>query len=165
MLPTPMSSAPLRSSYDEVPYPSRPYPQAHPDRLATVATLLGMRPAPADRCRVLELGCGGGGNLIPMALALPGSAFVGIDLSGGQIAQGCEVVRALGLRNVRLLHLSILDVDDRFGTFDYVICHGVYSWVPPEVQGKILDICAATWRPTASASSATTPTPAGTCAA
>ena len=165
MLPTPMSSPPLRSSYDEVPYPSRPYPQAHPDRLATVATLLGLTPAPADRCRVLELGCGSGGNLIPLALTLPGSTFVGIDLSGEQVAKGCEVIRALGLRNIQLRHLSILDVDDRFGTFDYVICHGVYSWVPAEVQAKILDVCAATWRLTASATLATTPTRVGTCAA
>src|SRR5262249_10589850 len=59
------------TSYDEVPYESYPFSQTHPDRLATVATLFGMRPAPVDRCRVLELGCAAGGNLIPMALALP----------------------------------------------------------------------------------------------
>jgi methyltransferase-like protein/SAM-dependent methyltransferase len=130
------------NSYDEVPYESHPFPQTHPDRLATVATLFGMRPAPVDRCRVLELGCAGGGNLIPMAVALPESRFFGVDLSGRQIADGQKTVDALGLTNIELKRLSILDVTPDFGQFDYIICHGVYSWVPPPVQDKILDICA-----------------------
>lgn len=79
-------SQPQPTSYDEVPYESYPFAQTHPDRLATVATLLGLRPAPVEQCRVLELGCAGGGNLIPMALTLPESTFVGIDLSARQIA-------------------------------------------------------------------------------
>jgi methyltransferase-like protein len=130
------------TSYDEIPYPSYPLPQTHPDHLATVATLLGLHPAPADRCRVLELGCASGGNLIPMALTLPGSAFVGIDLSGEQVAAGQQTVAALGLQNLELRCLSILDVDEGFGEFDYVLCHGVFSWVPQRVQEKILAVCA-----------------------
>jgi methyltransferase-like protein/SAM-dependent methyltransferase len=131
-----------QTSYDEVPYGSNVFHYTHPDRLAAVAALLGMHPAPADRCRVLELGCGTGANLIPMALSLPGSHFVGIDLSPRQIAMGQEVVGALGLGNIELQPLSILDVDDGFGRFDYVLCHGVYSWVPPAVQDRILSVCA-----------------------
>jgi methyltransferase-like protein/cyclopropane fatty-acyl-phospholipid synthase-like methyltransferase len=136
-----MSEATL-SSYEEIPYESKPLYPTHPDCLATLATLLGMTPAPVPRCRVLELGCATGGNLIPMAATLPDSRFVGIDLSPRQIAMGREVVEALGLANVELLPLSIMDVDDRFGQFDYILCHGVYSWVPPEVQDRILTICA-----------------------
>src|SRR5688572_13636865 len=52
------------SSYDAVPYSVGAFPQTRPDRLATVAKLFGMRPAPPSRCRVLELGCAAGGNLI-----------------------------------------------------------------------------------------------------
>ena len=137
-----MGSTADRTSYDEVPYPSYPLPQTHPDHLAVVATLLGLCPPPPDRCRVLELGCASGGNLIPLALALPESTFVGIDLSREQIADGQRVLDVLGLRNIELRPLSILQVDDAFGSFDYIICHGVYSWVPPEVQEKILHIVA-----------------------
>jgi hypothetical protein len=50
-------SKPMNTLYDEVLYPSGLYAQTHPDRLATMATLFGMRPEPVDRCRVLELGC------------------------------------------------------------------------------------------------------------
>src|SRR5262245_37668853 len=138
-----MSRASLpRTSYDEVPYPSLPYPYTHPDHLAAVATLLGLGPARADRCRVLELGCASGGNLIPLAYTYPDSSFLGIDLSVEQIRQGEELQSALGLGNVELRAMSILDVDDRFGTFDFIICHGVYSWVPEAVQDRILEVCA-----------------------
>ena len=137
-----MASVTARTSYDEVPYPSYPMPQTCPDHLATVATLLGLSPPPSDRCRVLELGCASGGNLIPLALSLPESTFIGVDLSHEQIVDGQRVVDALGLQNIELRPLSILDVDESFGSFDYIICHGVYSWVPPEVQQKILGVCA-----------------------
>jgi SAM-dependent methyltransferase len=137
-----MSESPPQSSYDEVPYDSNPFAQSHPSRLAAVAALFGLAPPPVPRCRVLELGCASGGNLIPMAEALPEGEFVGIDLSARQIDDGLRLVRAAGLANVSLRHASIADVDDSYGTFDYVICHGVFSWVPREVQEAIFEVCA-----------------------
>lgn len=136
-----MSEQTTLNAYDQVPYPGLSYSHTSPDRLATVATLLGMEPAPVDRCRVLELGCAGGGNLIPLAYALPESRFVGIDYSSAQIDMGKENVRALGLQNIVLEHRNILDVDRRLGEFDYIIAHGVFSWVPPQVQDRLLSIC------------------------
>jgi methyltransferase-like protein/2-polyprenyl-3-methyl-5-hydroxy-6-metoxy-1,4-benzoquinol methylase len=130
-----------QTSYDDIPYLGNPRYSTHPNCLATVATLLGMKPTPIDSCRVLELGCGTGGNLIPMALTLPQSQFVGIDLSSRQIASGRELAKAVGLTNIDLKPLSLMDVDAGFGQFDYIICHGVYSWVPPAVQDQILTIC------------------------
>jgi methyltransferase-like protein/SAM-dependent methyltransferase len=127
--------------YDEVPYESHPFPESHPERLATLGTLFGMTPAPIERCRVLELGCGDGGNLIPMAANLADSEFVGIDSSGTEISAGRETVEALGLGNIRLVHQDLVDVDDRLGRFDYIIAHGVFSWVPPLVRESLLGIC------------------------
>jgi methyltransferase-like protein/2-polyprenyl-3-methyl-5-hydroxy-6-metoxy-1,4-benzoquinol methylase len=137
-----MPSQSTHNSYDDLPYPSQPYPFTHPDHVASVATLLGMKPAPPDRCLILELGCASGGNLIPLALALPQSNFVGIDLAREQVCQGLQTISDLGLRNIQLHPLSILDLDEGLDSFDYIICHGVYSWVPEEVQDKILEICA-----------------------
>lgn len=129
------------NSYDELPYEDSVISTTHIDRLATIATLLGLSAPPVERCRVLELGCAGGGNLLAMAMTLPGGRFVGIDLSERQIADGQKVVSAIGIPHVELHAKSILDITDDFGQFDYIICHGVYSWVPQAVQQKILDIC------------------------
>lgn len=133
----------MKYSYDEIPYKSKPFPQSHPDRLATIARLFGIEPTPIDRCRVLELGCASGGNLIPMAFHLPESEFVGVDLSGRQIQQASETITSLDLNNIRVENTSIMDIDETWGKFDYIICHGVYAWVPDEVQEKILAVSSA----------------------
>ncbi|HEV3342030.1 MAG TPA: class I SAM-dependent methyltransferase [Pirellulales bacterium] len=130
-----------------MPYGSGPYAETHPDALATVATLLGMTPPAVQRCRVLELGCAGGSNLIPMALGLPEGRFVGLDFSPRQIADGRRTIDALGLRNIDLRVMDLLDFDGRLGEFDYIIGHGVFSWVPRPVQDKVLAICSAHLRP------------------
>jgi SAM-dependent methyltransferase len=140
-------AAPTSNSYDEVPYDSHPFVQTHPDRLATVATLFGLRPQPIEQCRVLELGCAAGGNIVPIADELRESEFVGIDLSRRQIEDGKQLVEKLGLTNVDLRHASIMDVDESYGKFDYVICHGVFSWVPNAVQDKIFEICSQQMKP------------------
>lgn len=126
--------------YDEVPYPGHPRPSTHPDRLCAIATIFGMRPAPASGCRVLELGCGDGQNIIPMAYQLPNSQFLGIDLSKRGIEIGAALIKKLGLTNIQLQHLSLMDIAADHGKFDYIIAHGVYSWVPPDVRAKILGI-------------------------
>src|SRR5258706_11981986 len=131
------------TQYDRVLYPSRPHAQTHPDRLATKGTLLAMESAPVAQCGVLELRCGAGGNLIPMACGLPTSRFVGLDLASRQIEQGQRLVAELSLQNFSLQQRSITDVSEGFGEFDYIIAHGVYSWVPAAVRDKILAICRA----------------------
>jgi methyltransferase-like protein/protein-L-isoaspartate O-methyltransferase len=135
----PAAEAPTEASYDEVPYPGGTYRATHPSHLAMVARLCGVSPAPPARCRVLELGSSMGANIIPMAADLPESEFIGIDLSAKQVKMGKEIIEQLGLKNIELRHCGINDVDESFGKFDYIICHGVYSWVPPEVQRGILD--------------------------
>src|SRR5437588_6626882 len=131
------------TAYDEVDYPSYVYSQTLPDRLATIATLLGMNPAPVEACRVLEMGCGAGGNLIPMAFDLSESSFVGIDLAGSAIDQGRELIAALGLKNISLQQLDVMAFPSELGQFDYIIAHGLFSWVPEMVRDRILAICRA----------------------
>jgi methyltransferase-like protein/ubiquinone/menaquinone biosynthesis C-methylase UbiE len=128
--------------YDEVPYFTAPSADNHPDRLATVATLFGMKPAPLNGCRVLEIGCGDGSNLIPMASRLPGSRFTGVDLAAGPIAKGQRTIDDLGLANINLIAADLRELAPDAGTFDYIIAHGVYSWVPVEVRDGLMALCA-----------------------
>ena len=58
-----------------------------------------------------------------------------------QIEQGQRQVSALGLANIELRHYNIADVDASWGKFDYIISHGIYSWVPAPVRERLLAIC------------------------
>lgn len=133
----------MTTPYDQVPYPGYTHPQTHPNRLATIGALFGMQPAPVERCRVLELGCSDGNNLIPMAFHLPESHFIGIDLAGTAIARGQNALNELGLRNIELAQGDILEFPSSYGTFDYIIAHGIYAWVPAHVRDALLRVCRA----------------------
>jgi len=134
-------------SYAEVPYPTAPIRCTHPEILAVVGALFGLTPAPPERCRVLEIGCGDGGNLLPMACGLPGSEFVGIEPSGPAVEQAAGAAESVGARNVRFEKKGVEELDAGLGTFDYIITHGVFSWVAPGLQEKILDVSRRLLRP------------------
>ncbi len=129
-------SAPTR--YDIVPYPSKAYAYAHPDRLFVVGRLFGMKPVPPARARVLELGCGAGGHLVPMARQLPEGEFVGLDLAQTAIRDARALAAAEGLTNVRFDVADILDLPDDLGTFDYIVAHGVFSWIPEPARVALM---------------------------
>jgi methyltransferase-like protein/SAM-dependent methyltransferase len=130
----------MDTSYEEVPYESKPHYPMHPDSIGTLGQLFGMQPAKASKCRVLELGCATGMNVICLAEALPDSEFVGMDLSPSQIESGNRLVQQAGLKNIMLRAASITDVDESWGKFDYILSHGVFSWVPTFVQEKIFEV-------------------------
>jgi SAM-dependent methyltransferase len=127
-------------AYDVVAYEGQPVAQAHPDRLAVLGFLHGMSPAPIERARVLELGCGDGAHLVPVAITHPGCECIGIDLSESAIARGRERAAKLGLTNLRLERRDILEIGPDVGEFDYIISHGVYSWVPKPVRDRLMAI-------------------------
>jgi methyltransferase-like protein/cyclopropane fatty-acyl-phospholipid synthase-like methyltransferase len=135
------------TSYDEVLYPSYTHAQTHPDQMAMKATLFGMEPACVQSCRILEVGCGDGTNLISIGLGLPDARLVGVDLAEKPIEHGRNIVRDLGLSNVSLHAMSVMDISPEFGTFDYIIAHGVYSWLPENVRDKVMAICKANMAP------------------
>ncbi len=128
------------NSYDEVPYQSVALVETHPERLAAIASLFGVESPPVETARILELGCAGAGNLLPLAEAMPHATFVGVDLSPRQIDDARKAAEAGGITNVTFQVASISDLNKDFGEFDYIICHGVYSWVPDEVKASILRV-------------------------
>ena len=128
------------SSYDDVPYQSNPFAQSQPERLAVVAKLFGLQPVLPSKAKVLELGCASGGNLIPLAARYPRTRFYGIDFSARQVSVAEKQIAALALDNIRIESADITTFAPR-ETFDYIICHGVYSWVPEATRAAILRIC------------------------
>ncbi len=135
------SIALIRSQYDCLPYRSLSFPNTHPCLAAATAALFGLDAVPLDRARVLELGCSSGGNIIPLAVRHPDAKFVAVDLSAVQIEEGRRRASRLGLANLEFIEGNILDLTFEPGSFDYVICHGVYSWVPEPVRNAILALC------------------------
>lgn len=131
----------LEASYDLVSYPAYSHFHTRLDRLNSIGALFGMTPPPVETCRVLELGCGPGMNLVSLAYRNPGAQFLGIDLSGDQIRQANETAAAIGIQNIEFRHQSIAEIGPESGLFDYILAHGVFSWVPAEVQQMILRIC------------------------
>jgi trans-aconitate methyltransferase len=112
--------------------------ETHPARLGALARLQGLQAAPAHQCSVLEIGCGDGGNILPLAVRYPRSRFVGVDTDERLIEKGRRDAGALGLTNLSLECRDIRSYSAGMDTFDYIVCHGVFSWVPTGVQSAIL---------------------------
>ena len=128
--------------HDSIVYPGGAWEYSHPDRIAANARMYGMDTTPIAECRVLELGCGAGRNLIPMAYGLPDAEFLGIDLAARPVEQGRRLAATLGLANVELLQGDIQNVPTDLGKFDAIIAHGVYSWVAAPVREAMMAILA-----------------------
>jgi methyltransferase-like protein/trans-aconitate methyltransferase len=140
----PASPAPAQGgAYDLFEYPGYAYPATHPARLEAIARLFGLRPGAAAQSRVLELGCGDGGNLLSLAQALPRATLVGIDAAPSAVERGTRLARAAGLENVELRCMDLEELREgselgEAGGFDYILSHGVYSWIPPRVRVALL---------------------------
>lgn len=131
------SNAALAHRYDEISYEAHPHAATHPDRLATVATFVGHVAPQVQQCSVLEVGCNDGSNLIPMAVSLPAARFVGCDLSPRALDAARRTVSALGLANVTLVEGDLAAIPPAHGAFDFIVAHGVYSWVPAPVRDAL----------------------------
>jgi methyltransferase-like protein/cyclopropane fatty-acyl-phospholipid synthase-like methyltransferase len=132
----------VEQAYDEVNYESNPFSQSHPSHLQALARLFGLNAPDFKKARILELGCSSGGNIIPIAAYYPNTKCVGVDLSSKQVERGQKIIDGLGLKNMTLKAMSITDITKKeFGEFDYIISHGVYSWVPDMVQEAMLKVC------------------------
>ncbi|MDA9163759.1 methyltransferase regulatory domain-containing protein [Rickettsiaceae bacterium] len=126
--------------YDEVPYHGLAFDYNRPENLRTIGCLFGMTPPPLETARILELGCSDGANLLRFAETYPKSFTLGVDLSSVEIEQGKKRVAELKLKNLELKTMSLTDLDESYGKFDYIICHGVFSWVPDFVQEGTFDV-------------------------
>jgi SAM-dependent methyltransferase len=129
----------MSTIYDDVPYPTSPHDLTHPSRMAAVGVLLGLSPTVGQPRRVLEIGCGSGGNLLNMAASAPDSEFVGFDLAPSAIARARDLAAAAGLENAAFHTLDITRAAGPIaGRFDAIVAHGVYAWTPAPVRAALM---------------------------
>jgi SAM-dependent methyltransferase len=135
------------ADYDQLPYPSMPIAYTQPGALAAMAALFGAQPSDAAAASVLELGCASGGNIVPLAARFPQARFLGVDLSARHVAEANARIAALKLTNITVRQGDLAALSFERAGFDFIICHGVFSWVPRPVQDAILRICGDSLRP------------------
>ena len=136
-------SLPDSTPYDELPYRSYPVEWTAPERLAVASLLHGGPRQRLEGYRVLELGCGDGTNLIPMAYYRQHATFVGVDGARTQIAIANEKRTALGLTNVSFVGSDFQYAAAKLsGQFDFIVAHGVFSWISRDARDALLALCA-----------------------
>lgn len=131
----------FKNSYNKTPYKSYPHHKSSPENLCSLGRLFGVKTPSIESAKILELGCSEGHNLLPHAANFPHSTFVGVDLSSVHINAANNHVKNMGLSNVTFHNCSITDINKDWGQFDYIIAHGVISWVPNFVREKIFSVC------------------------
>jgi len=132
----------ITNAYDALPYPPYSFPATHVARLGGIARLFSLEATSPNKARVMELGCASGVNLIAMAQGYPEAEFVGVDYSSRQVDEAKETLASMALPNVKFLCKDIAALhEEDLGKFDYIIVHGIYSWVNHATRKAILDIC------------------------
>lgn len=129
------------TAYDEVPYDCQPIPCTAPEQLATTSLFHGGPCPPVRNAHLLEIGCGDGANLLALAFHRPDCHFVGVDASTVQIADARRSASHLGVENTSFQAADITEIGRELGTFDYIVAHGVMSWVSDQVRDTMLALC------------------------
>jgi cyclopropane fatty-acyl-phospholipid synthase-like methyltransferase len=129
------------TAYDEVPYDCQPIPCTAPEQLATASLFHGGPCPPIRDGALLEIGCGDGANLLALAFHRPDFRFVGVDASTAQIAEARRSSSHIGVANIALHAADIAEIGHELGTFDYIVAHGMMSWVSDEVRDQIFALC------------------------
>lgn len=141
------------ATYESTPYTSRAFKASSPLRLEAISALFGFGAKELGNSRVLELGCSFGGNIIYAALNAPSADFISIDLSPRQISTARQIARQIGTKNLEFLEADICEIiaDEKavesLGKFDYIIAHGVYSWVDDRVKDALFTLISKTLAP------------------
>ena len=134
-------------AYDQVAYPSPMLDDVTPERLRASAILHGFHAPETSSASLLEIGCGDGINALAFAASAPQGKAVGFDLSQAAIEKGRALLARTGLSNAELHVGDILSYPREGEQFDFITCHGVFSWVPPAVRTAILELIAARLKP------------------
>ena len=98
------------ATYESTPYTSRAFKASSPLRLEAISALFGFKGKALGSCRVLELGCSFGANIIYAALNAPSAEFVGIDISPVHIQKAQKIAKDIGAKNLEFSLLKVQKV-------------------------------------------------------
>lgn len=91
---------------------------------------------------LLELGCGHGGNAVLAAAQFPHAHFLANDFMPSHVENARHLRDAAGITNLTILPDSFADLAarDDLPSCDFIVAHGILSWVSAENQAHILTI-------------------------
>jgi SAM-dependent methyltransferase len=96
----------------------------------------------------LELGAGTSHSTVVHAASCPRGEFHACDFNPEHIEGGRRFASALGLRNIELHEASFEQLQvQRLPKFDFIVLHGVYSWVDAKARAAIRNIIRETLGP------------------
>lgn len=121
----------------DIQYASGFYRELSPTYLAYLCDLIGVRaPDIAKPFTYCELGCGQGLGSNLLAATHPNGAFYAYDFNPAQIANAQMLATAGGLTNIRFLERSFQELAEEpphvEPLFDFIVFHGIISWIMPE---------------------------------
>ena len=127
-----------RGYVTDVPYTRGFHRELAPEWLDFAATISGISPPVQDEgFSWCELGCGQGVTTVILAASHPRGRFVGIDLMPEHIAHARRFAAEAGIANVEFRAADFANETLKFPAFDYIVSHGVYSWVDAAAQAAL----------------------------
>lgn len=123
----------------ELPYPHHVQPQLAPSWLVALQTALGQSASSLQAgFRYCELGCGQGLNSLLLAASNPAGQFVAVDFNPQHIEHGRRLAAAAQLSNIEFVQAEFTELLAQPGEgYDFIVAHGVYSWVAPAQRAAI----------------------------
>ncbi|WP_159994299.1 class I SAM-dependent methyltransferase [Roseomonas sp. 18066] len=121
-------------------YPAQFHREMTPAWIDAVGRGLGFAAPEIGRpFRWCELGCGEGLNALVVAASHPQAQVVAIDANAAAIAGLAAAAQAAGLRNLVALQAEFADLPEAGpGGFDFIVTHGVLSWVSDATRQAML---------------------------
>jgi SAM-dependent methyltransferase len=115
-----------------------------PAWLNYVAALNGVPPRPLDApFRYLELGCGFGTSSVINAAVFPQASFDACDFNIEHVGGGRAFAAHLGVDNIRFHAMPFQQLPVReLGPYDFIVLHGVYSWVDAPTRAVLRQLIA-----------------------
>ena len=125
------------------------YREITPVWLTTASLMLGHRsPDLAKPFSYADIGCGHGFTALVVAATCPHADVWGFDFNPAHIEFANRLADQAGLRNVRFVESSFAELTRRvLSDFDFMVAHGVLSWISPKNRRFVLSTVAKRLKP------------------